>query len=86
MVGFFMAYIVDGLTGLGMVGQTGNIICKAALFVTLISIILMRRTQDFDNLRKLADEATLYDKQWQASWQDQNAKSTAATDKIASKM
>ncbi|KAL6291282.1 hypothetical protein ACE6H2_008792 [Prunus campanulata] len=28
MVGFFMAYVVDALTGLGVVGQTGNFICK----------------------------------------------------------
>ncbi|KAF3433226.1 hypothetical protein FNV43_RR24328 [Rhamnella rubrinervis] len=73
MVGFFMAYIVDGLTGLDVVGQTGNLICKAGLFVTVTDIVLFKRTQDFDNLRKLADEATLYDKQWQASWQDRHA-------------
>ncbi|KAM1069809.1 hypothetical protein EV1_001590 [Malus domestica] len=68
MVGFFMAYVVDALTGLGVVGQTGNLICKAGFFVTVITIILIRRTQDLGNLRKLADEATFYDKQWQ----DQN--------------
>ncbi|KAF3953487.1 hypothetical protein CMV_021075 [Castanea mollissima] len=73
MVGFFMAYLVDALTGLDVVGQTGNFICKAGLFVTVvISVILLRRTEDFENLKKLADEATFYDKQWQASWQDQN--------------
>ncbi|KAK9291579.1 hypothetical protein L1049_019528 [Liquidambar formosana] len=80
MVGFFMAYFVDALTGLDVVGQTGNFICKVGLFVTVIGIILLRRTQDFDNLRKLADEATFYDKQWQASWQDHNA-STSALEK-----
>ncbi|KAB2598452.1 hypothetical protein D8674_001372 [Pyrus ussuriensis x Pyrus communis] len=67
MVGFFMAYVVDALTGLGVVGQTGNFICKAGFFVTVIAIILIRRTQDLGNLRKLAPEATFYDKQWQAS-------------------
>ncbi|XP_050146197.1 light-harvesting complex-like protein 3 isotype 1, chloroplastic [Malus sylvestris] len=72
MVGFFMAYVVDALTGIGVVGQTGNFICKAGFFVTVTAIILIRRTQDLGNLRKLADEATFYDKQWQASWQDQN--------------
>ncbi|KAF2311662.1 hypothetical protein GH714_025708 [Hevea brasiliensis] len=81
MVGFFMSCIVDALTGLDMVSQTGNLLCKAGLFVTVISILLLRRTEDFDNLRKLADEATLYDKQWQASWQDQNAPSTGASEK-----
>ncbi|KAK9913934.1 hypothetical protein M0R45_037733 [Rubus argutus] len=66
MVGFFMAYVVDSLTGVGVVGQTGNFICKAGLLVTVIGIILFRRTEDIDNLKKLADEATFYDKQWQA--------------------
>ena len=73
MVGFFMAYLVDALTGLDVVGQTGNLICKAGLLVTVMGVIFFRRAQDFDSLRKLADEATLYDKQWQSSWQDQDA-------------
>ncbi|KAE8688081.1 hypothetical protein F3Y22_tig00111000pilonHSYRG00006 [Hibiscus syriacus] len=25
MIGFFMAYAVDGLTGMDMIGQTGNL-------------------------------------------------------------
>ncbi|CAK7336910.1 unnamed protein product [Dovyalis caffra] len=86
MVGFFAAYIVDGLTGVDMVGQTGNFICKAGLFVTVFGIILSRRIEDFKNLRKLVDEATFYDKQWQASWKDQNAPNTGASDKIMNKM
>lgn len=71
MIGFFMGYIVDVLTGLNIVGQTGNFICKAGLFVTIIGILLFRRSNDLDNLKKLVDEATFYDKQWQASWQDE---------------
>ncbi|CAI9774954.1 unnamed protein product [Fraxinus pennsylvanica] len=70
MVGFFMSYIVDALTGLDVVGQAGNFICKAALFLTIIGVILFRKTQDFENIQKLAEEATFYDKQWQASWQN----------------
>ncbi|EEF51638.1 transcription factor, putative [Ricinus communis] len=81
MVGFFMSYVVDALTGLDMVGQAGNLVCKAGLLVTVISIILLRRTEDFKNLRNLADEATLYDKQWQSSWKDQNAASTSGSEK-----
>ncbi|KAL0321715.1 UNVERIFIED_CONTAM: Light-harvesting complex-like protein 3 isotype 1, chloroplastic [Sesamum calycinum] len=69
MVGFFMAYLVDALTGLDVVGQTGNFVCKAALFVTVIGVVLFRRKEDLGNLQKLADEATFYDKQWRASWQ-----------------
>lgn len=70
MVGFFTAYFVDGLTRLDVVGQTGNFICKVGLFASVIGVLLFRRSQDFGNLQKLADEATLYDRQWQASWQD----------------
>lgn len=79
MVGFFMAYVVDALTGVGVVGQTGNFICKAGLLVTVIGIILFRRTEDIDNLKKLADEATFYDKQWQASWQEENQNAKIGT-------
>ncbi|KAL0298300.1 UNVERIFIED_CONTAM: Light-harvesting complex-like protein 3 isotype 1, chloroplastic [Sesamum radiatum] len=69
MVGFFMAYLVDALTGLDVVGQTGNFVCKAALFITVVGVVLFRRKEDLGNLQKLADEATFYDKQWRASWQ-----------------
>lgn len=75
MIGFFMAYLVDVLTGLDMVGQNGNLVCKAGLFVTVIGVLLYRRNQDFQTLRKLADEATFYDKQWQSSWQDSDSNS-----------
>ncbi|PRQ59712.1 putative chlorophyll A-B binding protein [Rosa chinensis] len=86
MVGFFMAYVVDALTGVGVVGQTGNFICKAGLLATVIGIILFRRTEDFDNLKKLADEATFYDKQWQASWKEENQNVTSAsTEKTGNK-
>ncbi|KAI3845082.1 hypothetical protein MKX03_021570 [Papaver bracteatum] len=73
MVGFFMAYTVDVLTGLDMVGQAGNFFCKTGLFITLISIMAFRKREDFGNLQKLADEATFYDKQWRASWEGQNS-------------
>ncbi|KAL2541894.1 Chlorophyll A-B binding family protein [Abeliophyllum distichum] len=45
MVGVFMAYVVDALTGLDVVGQAGNFICKAALFVTIIGVIFFRKTR-----------------------------------------
>lgn len=73
MVGFLMTYIVDALTGLDVVGQTGNLVCKAGVFLTVVGVILLRQTDDFNNLKNLADEATLYDKQWRASWQHQNS-------------
>ncbi|KAL8552439.1 hypothetical protein ACS0TY_001215 [Phlomoides rotata] len=58
MVGFFMAYLVDALTGLDLVGQ---------------NVLLFRRKEDVENIRKIADEATFYDKQWQASWQNHDS-------------
>lgn len=73
MVGFFMAYLVDALTGLDMIGQSGNFICKAALFFTIIGVLVFRRKEDLENVQKLADEATFYDKQWRASWEDPDA-------------
>ncbi|XP_071734347.1 light-harvesting complex-like protein 3 isotype 1, chloroplastic [Rutidosis leptorrhynchoides] len=72
MIGFFMGYLVDVLTGLDVVGQSGNLVCKIGLFATVVGVILFRQTESLNDLKKLADEATFYDKQWQASWQDHN--------------
>lgn len=73
MVGFFMAYFVDSLTGVGLVDQMGNFFCKTLLFVAVLGVLLIRKNEDFENLKKLFDETTLYDKQWQATWQDENS-------------
>lgn len=74
MVGFFMAYFVDGLTGVGLVDQMDNFFCKTLLFVAVIGVLLVRKNEDIDNLKKLIDETTFYDKQWQATWQDETKK------------
>ncbi|KAL9326760.1 hypothetical protein ACSQ67_007405 [Phaseolus vulgaris] len=73
MVGFFMAYLVDSLTGVGLVDQMGNFFCKTLLFVAVVGVLLIRKNEDLENLKKLLDETTLYDKQWQATWQDENS-------------
>ncbi|KVI10024.1 Chlorophyll A-B binding protein [Cynara cardunculus var. scolymus] len=73
MIGFFMAYLVDVLTRLDVVGQSGNFICKIGLFATVMGVVLFRQTNSLQDLKNLADEATFYDKQWQASWQDQDS-------------
>ncbi|KAL1827124.1 hypothetical protein ACET3Z_005536 [Daucus carota] len=73
MVGFFMAYFVDSLTGVGLVDQMGNFFCKTLLFVAVAGVLLIRKNEDIDNLKKLIDETTFYDKQWQATWQDENS-------------
>ncbi|CAN6242869.1 unnamed protein product [Urochloa humidicola] len=72
MVGFFMAYFVDSLTGVGLVDQIGNFFCKTLLFVAVAGVLLIRKNEDIDSLKKLFDETTFYDKQWQATWQDEN--------------
>ncbi|CAO2819434.1 unnamed protein product [Amaranthus hypochondriacus] len=72
MVGFFMAYFVDSLTGVGLVDQMGNFFCKTLLFIAVLGVLLIRKNEDLDNLKKLLDETTLYDKQWQATWQEES--------------
>ncbi|KAK7277089.1 hypothetical protein RIF29_18239 [Crotalaria pallida] len=73
MIGFFMAYFVDSLTGVGLVDQMGNFFCKTLLFIAVSGVLLIRKNEDIDNLKKLIDETTFYDKQWQATWQDENS-------------
>ncbi|CAD6248257.1 unnamed protein product [Miscanthus lutarioriparius] len=70
MVGFFMAYFVDSLTGVGLVDQMGNFFCKTLLFVAVSGVLLIRKNEDIESLKKLIDETTFYDKQWQATWQE----------------
>jgi hypothetical protein len=70
MVGFFMAYFVDSLTGVGLVDQMGNFFCKTLLFVAVAGVLLVRKNEDVESLKKLIDETTFYDRQWQATWQD----------------
>ncbi|KAD5961506.1 hypothetical protein E3N88_12979 [Mikania micrantha] len=78
MIGFFMAYLVDVLTGLDVVGQSGNFICKIGLFMAVIGVVVFRQKESLKNLNNLAEEATFYDKQWQASWQDQDSAGSGA--------
>ncbi|GMJ12425.1 light-harvesting-like 3:2 [Hibiscus trionum] len=71
MIGFFMAYLVDSLTGVGLVDQMGNFFCKTLLFVAVSGVLLIRKNEDLENIKKLIEETTFYDKQWQATWQDE---------------
>jgi hypothetical protein len=70
MIGFFMAYFVDSLTGVGLVDQMGNFFCKTLLFVAVAGVLFIRKNEDPDSLKKIIDESTFYDKQWRATWQD----------------
>ncbi|CAK9184971.1 unnamed protein product [Ilex paraguariensis] len=76
MIGFFMAYFVDSLTGVGLVDQMGNFFCKTLLFVSVVGVLLIRKNEDIENLKRLVDETTFYDKQWQATWQDETPSSS----------
>lgn len=73
MIGFFMAYLVDSLTGVGLVDQMGNFFCKTLLFVAVVGVLLIRKNEDIETVKKLIEETTFYDKQWQAAWQDENS-------------
>jgi hypothetical protein len=33
-------------------------------------VLLVRKNEDVESLKKLIDETTFYDRQWQATWQD----------------
>lgn len=44
---------------------------KVLLHITVFGILLIRQTSDLDKYKNLLDEATFYDKQWNASWEGQ---------------
>ncbi|KAJ7200932.1 hypothetical protein O6H91_Y494200 [Diphasiastrum complanatum] len=71
MIGFFAAYLVDSTTGVGLVDQTNSFLGKLLFFITIAGVFLIRKNEDIDNLKTLAKEWTFYDKQWQATWKDE---------------
>lgn len=68
MMGYFLALIVDKLTGVGLLDQQESFLGKVLLHITVFGVLLIRNTADLDKFKGLADEAVLYDRQWQASW------------------
>ncbi|XP_060182568.1 light-harvesting complex-like protein 3 isotype 2, chloroplastic [Lycium barbarum] len=74
MVGFFTTYFVDSLTGVGLVDPMGNFFCKTLLFVA--GVLLIRKNEDLETIKKLLEETTFYYKQWQASWNDKTSSSS----------
>lgn len=72
MVGYVLALLVDKLTGVGLVDQQESFFGKLLLHVTVFALFFVRNTSDLDKLKGLADEAVLYDKQWNASWEGFN--------------
>lgn len=69
MVGYFMALFVDQLTGAGLVDQQESFLGKLLLHIVVFGVLLIRTSSDLDKYKNLLDEATFYDKQWQASWE-----------------
>lgn len=77
MIGFFMAYLVDSLTGVSLVDQMGNFFCKTLMLVAVVGVLLIRKNEDIQTMKNLFNEITLYDKQWQATWKEVDNDSTA---------
>ena len=55
--------------GAGLVDLHQSFLGKTALFLTVAFCLTVRRLEDLDTLEVLADEATFYDKQWNATWE-----------------
>ncbi|QDZ21197.1 light-harvesting complex-like protein [Chloropicon primus] len=68
MVGYFMALVIDGLTGTGLWDQQNSFLGKVALNIAVIGIMFIGSTKDLDKFKGLWSEATFYDDQWNASW------------------
>ncbi|KAI7840742.1 hypothetical protein COHA_005557 [Chlorella ohadii] len=71
MVGYVLALFVDQLTGVGLLDQQNSFLGKVLLHVAVFGILLIRSSSDIDKFRGLIDEATFYDKQWNATWEGQ---------------
>lgn len=68
MLGFAAAYVVDSLSGAGLVDQTNSFFGKVFMWVTFVGVALIRTTSDLDKFKGLLKEATFYDNQWTATW------------------
>jgi len=71
MMGYVLALFVDQLTGVGLLDQQNSFIGKVLLHVCVFAILLVRTSSDLDKYKNLLDEATFYDKQWNATWEGQ---------------
>jgi hypothetical protein len=64
MIGFFAAWMVDAVFHVGIADQMGSPLGKLLLVATLVGCLFVRRNEDYEGLKGLADEATFYDRQW----------------------
>ena len=44
---------------------------KLLLHIVVFGVLLVRSSSDIDKYKNLIDEATFYDKQWNATWEGQ---------------
>lgn len=70
MVGYAFAYLIDAAGGAGLVDLHNSFLGKTAILATILFVTLIRSLKDLDTLKDLAEEATFYDKQWNASWEN----------------
>ncbi len=70
MIGFATGYLVDALTGAGLVDQTNSFFGKLFMWATFAGVAFVRSTSDLDQYKVLLKEATFYDDQWNATWQN----------------
>lgn len=71
MMGYVLAIFVDKLSGAGLIDQQESFLGKVALHICVFGILLFQTRSDFDKYKNLIDEATFYDKQWNATWEGQ---------------
>lgn len=64
MVGYFLALVVDQLSGAGLLDQQNSFLGKVALHISVFGILLFRSTGDIEKYKNLLDEAFFYDSQW----------------------
>jgi len=70
MVGFLMCYLWDMVSGEDLITMTDHFWFKILMLGTFAFCGFVRKFEDLDQLKKLVDEATFYDGQWQATWNE----------------
>lgn len=69
MIGYVGCYLIDLATGAGMVELHDSFLGKFFLGMTLIGVLAIRQVSDVEKFKALFNEATFYDKQWNATWE-----------------
>jgi len=68
MIGLVAALLVDKAFHISIADQFDSFPGKILLLATVVGCAFIRKNEDVDNLKGLADEATFYDRQWKATW------------------